>query len=176
VAEALLIKGSSGNLSWSLVARAQRVSHKYCGVELDPMGELRPFARFEAGSFGIYLSDGLAPLLRVSGSSAKAMFEALAGVLGNSSPDGTVPIPPYLFPSVAAWSVAAIGYRDPKALLEKALKCTSRVVADAVWELAYLSSLKRRGRRGRALIDGRIARQAAKHLRVLLELYHEVVP
>jgi hypothetical protein len=45
-----------------------------------------------------------------------------------------------------------------------------------VWELAYLSSLKRRGRRGRALIDGQIARQAAKHLRGLLELYHEVIP
>jgi hypothetical protein len=64
--------------------------------------------------------------------------------------------------------VAAIGSRDPKALLEKALKRTPKLVADAVWELAYLSSLKRRGRRGRALIDGQIARQAAKHLRVQL--------
>ena len=140
------------------------------------MGELRPFARFEAGSFCIYLSDGLAPLLRVSGSSAKAMFEAITSAFGNPLPDGTVPIPPHLFPSVAAWSVAAIGCRDPKALLEMALKRTPKVVADAVWELAYLSSLKRRGRRGRTLIDGQIARQAAKHLRGLLELYHEVIP
>ena len=140
------------------------------------MGELRPFARFKAGSFGIYLSDGLAPLLRVSGSSAKAMFEAITSAFGNPLQDGTVPIPPHLFPSVAAWSVAAIGCRDPKTLLEKALKRTPKVVADAVWELAYLSSLKRRGRRGKALIDGQIARQAAKHLRGLLELYHEVVP
>jgi len=140
------------------------------------MGELRPFARLEADKFSVYLSDGLTPLLRVSGSSAKAMFEALTNALGNPLPDGTIPIPPHLFPSVASWAVAAIGCNDPKALLEKALRYTPRVVADAVWELVYLSSVKRRGRRGKALIDGQIARQAAKHLRGLLELYHGVVP
>jgi len=140
------------------------------------MGELKPFARLGAGGFSIYLSDGLIPLLRVSGSNAKTMFEALAATLGNPLPDGTVPIPPHLFPSVAAWAVAAIGCRDPKALLEKALKYTPRVVADAVWELVYLSSVKRRGRKGKAMIDGQIARQAAKHLKGLPELYHGVVP
>jgi hypothetical protein len=49
----------------------QSANYKYCGVELNPMGELRPFARPEAGGFGIYLSDGLTPLLRISGSNAK---------------------------------------------------------------------------------------------------------
>jgi hypothetical protein len=49
------------------------------------------------------------------------------------------------------------------------------VVADAVWELAYLSSLKNPKRRGKPMIDGALARRASKHLRGLLALYHEVV-
>ncbi|MGC8988264.1 hypothetical protein [Infirmifilum sp.] len=139
------------------------------------MSELKPYAHFDGSWLSLYLSDGLNPLAKASGEDARAMLEALRKTFGEPDTEGRLFIPLQLFPCVAAWFIAALGSRDPGALLKKALKYTPKVVADAVWELAYLSSLKNPKRRGKPMIDGALARRASKHMRGLLTLYHEVV-
>jgi len=140
------------------------------------MSNLNPFVYYNGNSLAFYLTEGLMPVLRISGKKAQYIFEALTTMFGDPTPQGILQIPPNQFPVIISWAIASITHNDPQTLLKKTLRYTPRVVADYVWELVYLSSLKHNGKKRKALIDGNLARQASKHLKGLIEIYHEAIP
>jgi hypothetical protein len=138
--------------------------------------KVTPVVRLRKGSIELVMDEKLRrPLLRIGGKKVEEVHAVLAKKFLTREGDGCseVLIPLTAFPAVSVWLLASYTGKPSEELLDELLYRTPKVLADLFWDLVELSqSFYEDERRGKPLIDYRIALKASKVVKALLELYN----